>query len=198
MTDEGEAPLNKKDITEEITGGRFNFDDDEAEETAAGIGEPEAEEGLNQVVGILDMMITSTPSMLVKRGYPAPNLEIWETWGKENLSKAFNAYMPAAAGNTISSPAFCGILGLGAMILCFLPVILHFIDKRTAATESADDEKRQAPDPKPEAARPQEYEDKYEEPVGVSREPTKSTAAISSGPTKAAWDRINEVIAAQK
>ena len=191
METETDTPLNKKDITDEVT-GVIDFDDDNDESAAEQPERVEEPEGLNQVVGIIDMLITSTPPMLEKRGYPAPNLDIWDSWGKENLSKAFNAYMPAGAGNAISSPAFCGLLGLGALLFAFLPVILHFIDKKEAASKDAAETR---PEPKQE---PAQYEDTYAEPVGVSREPTRSTAAISSGPNKAAWDRINEVIASQK
>lgn len=191
MTDDIDAPLNRKDITDEIT-GIINFDDDDDADQAAGLDQ---EEELNQIVGIIDMLITSTPPMLEKHGYPAPNIDIWDSWGKPNLSKAFNAYLPAGAGNAISSPAFCGILGLGALVFTFLPVILHYLDKKDA-------EKVKIEEPqKPADEGPQKrgmYEDTYEEPIGVSREPTKSTAAISSGPNKAAWDRINEVIDSQK
>jgi hypothetical protein len=194
MTDDIDAPLNRKDITEEITGaGIIDFDSDMDDEADQPIdADPEE---LNQIVGILDMLITSTPPMLENRGYPAPNLDIWESWGKPNLSKAFNAYLPAGAGNALSSPAFCGLLGLGALVFAFLPVILHFLDKKDA-------EKVKIEEPtKPTDSGPQKrgmYEDTYEEPIGVSREPTKSTAAISSGPNKAAWDRVHEVIDSQK
>jgi hypothetical protein len=199
METETEAPLNKKDITEEIT-GRVNFDELEDETlgdpvTGGSGGDGPTEETLNPLIGIMDQMIVTSPRMLEKRGYPSPNLEIWDDWAKPNLSKAFNAYVPEGLTSKLESPLACLFIGAGALILVFLPVILHFMDKKQEKEKEKLTEP--SPEPKPEKTYRGGYEDTYEEPVGVSREPTKSTAAISEGPHKAAWDRIHEVIASQ-
>jgi len=178
MTDEiDEAPLNKKDITEEIT-GRVNFDDEEEAFGDPETGEPEhKEETLNPLVGIMDQMIVTSPKMLEKRGYPSPNLEIWDDWAKPNLSKAFNAYMPEGVGETLDKPVVCLVLGFGALVFAFLPVILHFLDKRREKQEKEEQaylesqkvaETETIPDKK-------EYVDEYETPK------PRSTAPISEG-----------------
>jgi len=179
MTDEvDEAPLNKKDITEEIT-GRINFDDDDDNEAfevphEESISEPK-DETLNPLVGIMDQMIVTSPAMLKKRGYPSPNVDIWTDWAKPNLSKAFNHYLPEGVGETLDSPVICLALGFGALVFAFLPVILHFIDKRKekeAAEEQAYLDSLKVEEETPDKL---EYIDEYETPK------PRSTAPISEG-----------------
>lgn len=171
-----DEPLDKKDITAEITGQVFNLDEMEEEPEEAPTEEVE-EEGLNPIVGIMDMLICSSPKILQKYGYPSPDLDIWEDWGKENLSKAFNEYMPDTASETVSSPLFCGIMGTGALVFAFLPVILHFIDKQGEEKKKALEEVKRA-EMKP-AEEPTTYEDTYETPVPPSG--IISTAPVSMG-----------------
>jgi len=166
MIDEiDEAPLNKKDITEEIT-GRVNFDDLEDEgfggdPKTEGSGEDEPkEETLNPLVGIMDQMIVTSPKMLEKRGYPSPNLEIWDDWAKPNLSKAFNAYVPEGITEKLESPLACLVIGVGALILVFLPVILHFMDKK----QEKEKEKLTEPEPEPEHKKTEPEQEIYEKP----------------------------------
>lgn len=120
MTDE---PLNRKDITGEITGVDFDFSDGEdippkAEEQSDEPGE------LNAIVGMLDMLICSSGDLLKEYDLPPPNLTVWETWGKNNLSKAMNAYMPVSMEEA-SSPAMAGLIGVGALLIAFSPALLQ-------------------------------------------------------------------------
>lgn len=172
--------INRKDITADITGLDIDFDklSDEEPVIKDKPKEPEEEE-LNAFVGVLDMLIGSSGDMLKEFGYPEPNLIVWEKWGKENLSKALNAYMPETAGYEISSPAMAGMIGAGALVLTFLPVILKFIsDQKAAAGGSGEIPEQAAPAAPATEDKPQEKEsvDSYEEPA-----PTKpsSTAPIS-------------------
>ncbi len=80
----------------------------------------------NPYVEILDMLIQSSGEMLKAEGYPEPNLKIWSAWGRDNLSKAFNAYLPKTDGNI--SPMACGLIGTVALVLCFMPVIMKYIE----------------------------------------------------------------------
>lgn len=118
--------LNRKDITSLVTGR----DADDVTDRGDGPDETPADESLNPVVGILDMLIVSSRGPLTTHGYPAPNTEIWEEWGKPNLSKALNHYMPTTAGVAVNSPAFAGLIGFGALVIAFLPVFLHYVEKR--------------------------------------------------------------------
>lgn len=142
--DAEETPLNRKDITAEITGTLHNFDEEEEPEEL-----PQGEQTQavtpsepHPFIGIMDMLISTSQEPLRKRGYPAPNLEIWEEWGKPNLSKAFYQYMPieSGAGAAMNSPAFAGLLGFGALVLAFMPVILCYIDKKKKEKEEAERE----------------------------------------------------------
>lgn len=174
-----EAPLNRKDITEEITGNRVNLDDLEDDvfgDPDTGIPEKK-EETLNPLVGIMDQLIVTSPKMLEKRGYPSPNLEIWDDWAKPNLSKAFNAYMPDDVGDTLDKPVVCLALGFGALLFAFLPVILHFLDKRREKQEKEEQaylesQKVAETEPIPDK---KEYVGEYETPK------PRSTAPISEG-----------------
>lgn len=134
-----EEPLNTKDITHLISGDTFDFDEEgelQIPETTENPGMEGMEETtpqeLHPLVGIMDMVISSTAEPLRRRGYPQPNLSIWEEWGKPNLSKAFHQYMPttSGAGAAVNSPLFAGLLGAGALVLAFLPVILHYMEKK--------------------------------------------------------------------
>jgi len=166
MTDE---PLNRKDITAEVTGLDIDFDQivDEPHRPDEST-EPEPEE-LNAFVGVLDMLIASSGDLLTEYDLPPPNLTVWEKWGKENLSRALNAYMPETAGYEVSSPAMAGMIGVGALVLTFLPAILKVIADQKAAAEVL-------PEPAPEHEPANEHIDAYEEPVPVK---PSSTAPIS-------------------
>ena len=113
-----------KDITDEF----IDFDQIQPPEEAA----PDEDDisadldELNPYVEIIDMLIQSSGDMLKSEGYPEPNLKIWDAWGKDNLSRAFNAYLPKADGNI--SPMACGLIGTAALVLCFMPVILKYIE----------------------------------------------------------------------
>ncbi|WP_067047592.1 hypothetical protein [Methanofollis ethanolicus] len=169
---EAEA-INRKDITPEITGLDIDFDKvlDEDTHRPDEPNEPEKEE-LNAFVGVLDMLIGSSGDLLKEYDLPPPNLKVWETWGKENLSRALNAYMPETAGYEVSSPAMAGVIGAGALVLTFLPAILKVISDQRAAAE----ELPEPATPEHESEPAKEHADAYEEPV-----PTKpsSTAPIS-------------------
>lgn len=164
MTDEIEAPLNRKDITEEIT-GRVNFDDLDDEtfvdpETGGSGGDEPKEETLNPLIGIMDQMIVTSPKMLEKRGYPSLNLEIWDDWAKPNLSKALNAYMPESMTSKLESPLACLFIGVGALIMCFIPVILHFMDMK----QEKEKKKLTEPEPDPEHKETEPEQERYEKP----------------------------------
>lgn len=162
--------INRKDITAEVAGLDINFDKivDEPHRPDEP-REPEAEE-LNAFVGVLDMLIESFGDLLKEYDLPPPNLTVWEKWGKENLSRAMNAYMPETAGYEVSSPAMAGIIGAGALVLTFLPAILKVIADQKAAAETL-------PEPvAPECEPVNEHVDAYEEPVPVK---PSSTAPLS-------------------
>ncbi|MDU9376304.1 hypothetical protein McpSp1_09070 [Methanocorpusculaceae archaeon Sp1] len=161
--------LNRKDITAEITGIDLEFSDDPELRKPDNEQEQEPEE-LNAVVGVLDMLIGSSGDLLKEYDLPAPNLSVWEKWGKVNLSKALNHYMPAGMGEGISSPAMAGLIGVGAILICFLPVIMVFVKRMQ---EPEPQQIPQQPEPKEE---PTEYTNTYEEPEPPA---VKSTAPIS-------------------
>lgn len=138
-----DEPLNQKDITKLVSGDCFDFDaetGDVVPDTPADAPEPDA--GLPQethpVVGIIDMLISSTSEPLRRHGYPQPNLTIWNEWGKDNLSKALHQYMPtnSGAGAAVNSPLFAGVLGVGALVLAFLPVIMHYVEQKRSQEEA--------------------------------------------------------------
>lgn len=169
-----ETVKNKKDITDEIID--FDFDKFESENgSSEDTFDSEGSYELNAYAGILDMLITSSADMLKAEGYPEPNLKIWETWGKENLSKAFDAYLPDIEGDY--HPMVCGLMGISAIALCYFPVIMKFIENQKQ--ESIEPTKQQI---KPEQAHDEpekqtsEAPATYEEPQQVK--PT-STAPIS-------------------
>lgn len=112
-----------KDITDEF----IDFDSLQPPEEAAPDEDISADlDETNAYVEIIDMLIQSSGEMLKSEGYPEPNLKIWDAWGRDNLSKAFNAYLPPADGNV--SPMACGLIGTAALVLCFMPVILKYIE----------------------------------------------------------------------
>ncbi len=165
--------INRKDITADIAGLDIDFDKI-AEEEPQTEKQQEQPEELNAFVGVLDMLIDSSGDLLKEYGYPEPNLTVWEKWGKENLSKALNAYMPETAGYEMSSPAMAGMIGFGALVLAFLPVIMKVISDQKAD----DSETKEIPEqgaPKAEEKQ-KEYLDTYEEPQQVK---PSSTAPIS-------------------
>lgn len=149
MIDFDEEPLNKKNITEEIAGHSFDFDEEQQQpiEEAPQAELPPGE--LHPFIGIIDMMIFTSKEPLTKAGYPSPNLEIWETWGKPNLSKAFIQYLPldSGAGAAVNSPLFAGALGFGALVIAFLPVILHHIAKKKEEARALEEGAQQTPEP---------------------------------------------------
>ena len=142
--DDLDTPLNKKDITAEVT-GRVSFDDlddDNFEEV------PESKpETLNPVVGIMDQMILTSPGMLERYGYPSPNLTVWSDWAKPNLSKAFNEYIPENLTKSIESPLACLIIGLGALVVPFLLVIMYIRDKKGKKDEHPPDNTHERVEP---------------------------------------------------
>ena len=187
--------LNKKHITDEITGKPFDFDSfDETEDEEQMKQEPENQPP-HPLVGVMDMMISSSVVPLQSHGYPAPNGSIWEEWGKPNLSKAFYEYLPmdSAAGAAVASPAFAGVLGLGALVIAFLPCIMHHIEVKKA--QRAEEEKKL----KEELAfiQQSEEEPEFENPV-VEAKRTVSTAPISRGDNSLGWDRVHEILASQQ
>lgn len=141
MIDDDE-PLNQKDITKIVSGDVFNFDEETGD-----IEKPEPEQPqdgeiipqeMHPLVGIMDMLISSTSEPLRRHGYPQPNLSIWNEWGKPNLSKAFHQYMPttSGAGAAVNSPLFAGLLGAGALVLAFLPVIMYHMQRKREEEEA--------------------------------------------------------------
>ncbi|MDD4126884.1 MAG: hypothetical protein PHV39_04265 [Methanomicrobium sp.] len=176
--------LNRKDITAEVTGLDFDFDSIDAEEVTAEQkdGQP-IEDQDNAIVDILDMLIGSSGDMLKEYGYPEPKLEIWVKWGKPNLTKALNEYMPAAATNeTISSPAVCGLIGIGALALCFMPVIMQFVSNQKQQQIAEPEQERQEPEEQTGTEKPATYQE--ENPTTPS-----STAPISEH-TLSALERL--------
>ena len=174
--------LNKKDITGELTGLDFDIDLDKEPEKPEEKKEPEEDQD-NAIVEILDMMIGSSGDMLKEFGYPEPNLVIWEKWGKPNLTKALNEYMPATAtDDTISSPAMCGLIGVGALALCFMPVIMQYV-KNQQQVEAPEQEEQQ---PEPQAGGDQPVTYREETPIQPS-----STAPISES-TISALERLEK------
>lgn len=165
--------INRKDITADITGLDIDFDKI-AEEEPLTEEEQEQQEELNAFVGVLDMLIDSSGDMLKEYGYPAPNVTVWEKWGKENLSKALNAYMPESMGCEMSSPAMAGMIGFGALVLTFLPVIMKVISDQKAADSLP--EPVASPASTKSNDKPAEYVDTYEETKPVK---PSSTAPIS-------------------
>lgn len=138
-----DEPLNRKDITSIISGDVFNFDE-ETGDIQTPEPAPQQELGdlvpqeMHPLVGIMDMLISSTAEPLRRHGYPQPNLSIWNEWGKPNLSKAFHQYMPttSGAGAAVNSPIFAGLLGAGALVLAFLPVIMYHMQRKREQEEA--------------------------------------------------------------
>lgn len=174
--------LNKKDITSEVTGLDFDFDLNPEPGDPEPIGEqPEEEQQENAIVEIIDMMIGSSGDLLKEYGYPEPNLVIWEKWGKPNLTTALNEYMPVSSDETIGSPAMCGFIGVGALALCFLPVIMQYVSNQQQQIAAPE------PEPEPEGGQPG-----TDKPATYQEEkPTKpsSTAPISES-TLSAFERL--------
>lgn len=152
---EEEFNPNRKDITDLLIGDNVNdFDADDANENAnSSVGNevPEEPSEPHPITGIIDMLISSSLEPLEKHGYPKPNVSIWEEWGKPNLSKALYRYMPmdSQAGSAINSPAFAGLIGIGALAVAFLPVIMKFIEKKKEDEAIKAEEEKQIDEPKP-------------------------------------------------
>lgn len=147
--DDDEEPLNRKDITAEITGRLYDLDDEE--EGAEQFAPPQetAPTEPHPFIGIMDMLISTSKEPLAKAGYPAPNTAIWDEWGKPNLSKAFYQYLPieSGAGAAMNSPAFAGVIGFGALVIAFLPVIIHHISKSKEKREKKEEKKSEQSQP---------------------------------------------------
>jgi len=140
--DEFEEPLNKKNITGEILGMDDDFefnldtmpDDDGFEKLNNQALDPTAD---NAIVNIIDLFITTSPAILAKYGYPAPDLDVWKNWAKPNFNVAFNHYVPAGAmvGGAVSMPIIAALIGVAAIGVTFLPVILYHMDKKRKERE---------------------------------------------------------------
>lgn len=129
-------PLNRKNITGTITGTPINFDeifpeDKIIEETSHGIAEPD-DDTINPIVDVIDCGLDFAEDTLQEMGYPPLMRKVWDGKGKEALSKAINAYCPQgeSLGRTLDTPLVALLLGFGALLLCFLPVIQKFMKER--------------------------------------------------------------------
>lgn len=148
ITDEDGQPIiiNRKNITGEVTGNAdFNFDDVIPEKSPLAPGslinaEPQEEE-LNPLVDLVDVGLDFAEETLQDMGYPALKRKAWDEHGKKALSKAINTYAPpgSSLGGTIDTPIFALLVGLGALMFCFLPVFQKFMKDRAVI-----EEKRQA------------------------------------------------------
>ena len=59
--DEEEEPLNRKDITAEITGKGWDFDEEETAPEAVEAETPATPSEPHPIVGIMDMLISTSP-----------------------------------------------------------------------------------------------------------------------------------------
>ena len=148
-----EPKLNKKDITSEIMGDPF-FDlnvDCAAPDLEAQRQPLEEEE--NPIVDVIDVGLDFAEDFLKEAGYPGPKRKIWEDHGKKAMSKALNAYCPpgSAVGGVIDTPLVALLIGVGALILCFYPVISHFLKMK-------DEQKEELPPGDPEKIEGPKYE----------------------------------------
>lgn len=193
--DEETEQLNKKHITDEITGKPFDFDNfDEEDGDDESLNQQEqTEQEPHPLIGIMDMMIASSVVPLQKHGYPAPNISIWDEWGKPNLSKAFYAYVPmdSAAGSAVNSPAFAGLLGTVALGIAFLPCLLHLVETKRKKREEEEQKLLE------EMEKRQDENTEFENPI-IEAKKTVSTAPISRGDSSKGWERVHEIIASQK
>jgi len=90
-------------------------------------------------------------------GYPAPETAIWNEWGKPNFNQALNIYFPMTGGDGKSIPQPMIALGIGgiALVLTFLPVIMHW---KVEHDKKVEEEKAKEYEPSPEEiATPQGY-----------------------------------------
>jgi len=174
----------KKNITSEILGKQEDVIDFDTRMPQSDF-KPVSDNGIlqqdlqqdNALVNVLDLFISTSPMILKKYDYPAPDLSIWKEWGKPNLNICFNHYMPAGSGTAVASPIMAGIVGVAAMGMTMLPVILEFIKRRKEAAKEA---ALQPPEGVPEDA--QIPEDQVAAPVQVEPEPEPmdtSTADVS-------------------
>lgn len=135
------APLNKKDITAEIIGAPyFDLDGDDDHLIGPSAQEPKPEDVDNPLVDIIDVGLDFAEDFLKDAGYPAPKRKIWEDHGKKAMSKALNAYCPpgSAMGGIIDTPLVALLIGIGALLLCFYPVIAQIMKTKNAAGEIAE------------------------------------------------------------
>jgi hypothetical protein len=169
METETEAPLNKKDITAEIIGAPFfdlNVDDNEIVTDPQVQVQPQPEDVENPLVDIIDVGLDFAEDFLKDAGYPEPKRKIWEEHGRKAMSKALNAYCPpgSALGGVIDTPLVALLIGFGALLLCFYPVIAYYLKSKNEKEDTAG------------SGEPEKIEQpKYEKPsTGIS-----STAPIS-------------------
>lgn len=131
---EDDLPLNKKNITAEIT-GVIDLDEqlgmmDDYEE------EPAPEEELpdeNPLVDLVDAGLDIADDLLRDAGLPTTKRDAWNRSGRRALAKALNYYAPptSAVGGAINTPAIALVIGLGCLALCFSPHIMAFIKSRS-------------------------------------------------------------------
>lgn len=180
-TVEEPVKLNRKDITAEICG----IDLELGEEPELPDEEPQQEpDELNPLVDVVDCGLDFAEDLLTDAGYPPLKRKVWEEHGKKALSRAINAYCPPGSplGGTMDTPLVALLIGAGAILICFWPVIQKVIKDR----ESPKPE--QIPEPEPEEEKT-EFVNTYEEPKPPA---VKSTAPISDK-TLAAWQRIQRI-----
>ena len=183
-TVEEPVKLNRKDITEEITGIDLELREEDTQKPGEEQQEPDE---LNPLVDVVDCGLDFAEEFLQDAGYPPLKRKVWEDHGKKALSKAINAYCPPGSplGGTMDTPLVALLIGIGALLLCFWPVIQRVLqDREKPATTPAAEE--QQPEPGEEK---NEFVNTYEEPKPPA---VKSTAPISDK-ALAAWERVQRV-----
>lgn len=154
-----EVPLNKKDITAEITGIDSEIIDLDASLGVMGErpdSEPQDLPDENPIVDLVDAGLDIADDVLRDVGMPPTKRDAWNRSGRRALAKALNYYAPptSAVGGAVNTPAVALVIGLGCLVLCFSPHIIGLIKARR---EPAPEAVHPQPDtmPEPEYETPQ-------------------------------------------
>lgn len=130
-----DLPLNKKNITAEITGvidldeQLGMMEDDYGESPAPDDDLPDE----NPLVDLVDAGLDIADDLLREAGMPVTKRDAWNRSGRRALAKALNYYAPptSAVGGAVNTPAIALVIGLGCLALCFSPHIIALIKSRS-------------------------------------------------------------------
>ena len=131
---EDNLPLNKKNITAEIT-GIIDLDeklDSMSEEPTENLDPVDELPEENPIVDLVDAGLDIADDLLREAGMPTTKWDAWNRSGRRALAKALNYYTPptSAIGGAVNTPLIALVIGLSCLAMCFSPHIISIIKSR--------------------------------------------------------------------